>query len=235
MPTLGSAQKTVLIADGRAPVRTRFVAALESAGHRTASAASAAETLALLRADAARLDLVILDLRVGDHDGLGFVRDIRRLDDGLPLLVFSGSLGSARDVRDLAELGVAGYLNEWSPEAQILPAIAPHLFPDNFNRRGSPRVIMGIPVAYRFSNTIAAAVTLNLGKGGVAIRTMSPLDPASRARVRFRLPNFKRDVDTEARVTWADRRVGMGLEFERIDAADQRAIDEFVDGQRDGD
>ena len=36
--------------------------------------------------------------------------------------------------------------------------IAPHLFPDNFNRRGSPRVVLGIPVAYRFGNTIAAAL-----------------------------------------------------------------------------
>ena len=57
----------------------------------------------------------------------------------------------------------------------------------------------GIPVAYRFGNTIAAALTLNLSKGGVAIRTMSPLQgsaklqravPAARieARHRGRMP-----------------------------------------------
>jgi uncharacterized protein (TIGR02266 family) len=74
-------------------------------------------------------------------------------------------------------------------------------------------------------------VTLNLGKGGVAIRTMSPLESSARARVRFRLPNSKRDVDAEARVAWSDRRVGMGLQFERIDSADQTAVEEFVDGQ----
>ena len=86
-------------------------------------------------------------------------------------------------------------------------------------------------MAYRFGNTIAAAVTLNLGRGGLAIRTMSPLESATRARVRFRLPNSKRDVDADARVAWSDRRVGMGMQFERIDAADQAAVEEFVDAQ----
>jgi uncharacterized protein (TIGR02266 family) len=111
----------------------------------------------------------------------------------------------------------------------ILPSLAPHLFPDNFNRRGSPRVVLGIPVAYRFGNTIAAALTLNLSKGGVAIRTMSPLDQHAKVRVRFRLPGSKLDVEADSRVAWSDRRVGMGLQFEKADPADQAAIDEFVD------
>jgi hypothetical protein len=36
-------------------------------------------------------------------------------------------------------------------------------------------------------------------------------------------------VDLESRVTWSDRRVGMGLQFEKVDSADQAAIDEFVE------
>jgi uncharacterized protein (TIGR02266 family) len=84
-------------------------------------------------------------------------------------------------------------------------------------------------VAYRFGNTIAAALTLNLSKGGVAIRTMSPLQSGSKVRVRFRLPGSKRDVEAESRVSWSDRRVGMGLQFEKVEAPDQAAIDEFVD------
>ena len=70
----------------------------------------------------------------------------------------------------------------------ILPSLAPHLFPDNFNRRGSPRVVLGIPIQYRFGNTIAAALTLNLSHGGIAIRTTSPLDSGSKIKVRFRMP-----------------------------------------------
>jgi uncharacterized protein (TIGR02266 family) len=232
MTAPGSAHKTVLIADDTASVRDRFTQALEAAGHQAFAVRSAAELLARVRADLAEIDLILIDLSL-PPGGLDLIRSIRRLDNGrLPILVFSGTIGGAREIRELADLGVAGYVNEFSPAAQILPALAPHLFPDNFNRRGSDRVVLGIPVAYRYSNTIAAAVTLNLGKGGVAIRTMSPLEAAARARIRFRLPNSKRDVDTEARVTWSDRRVGMGLEFERIDPADQTAIDDFVGRQR---
>jgi uncharacterized protein (TIGR02266 family) len=232
MTMAGAVHKTVLIADDTPFVRERFRAAIEQAGHRAFTVKSAAELLARVRADLPEIDLVMVDLRLPHAGGADLVRSIRKLDGGrLPILVFSGTISGASEVRDLATLGIAGYVNEYSASQQILPSLAPHLFPDNFDRRTSPRVPLGIPVAYRFGNTIAAAVTLNLSRGGLAIRTMSPLDSATRARVRFRLPNSKRDVDADARVAWSDRRVGMGMQFERIDAADQSAVEEFVDAQ----
>ena len=158
------------------------------------------------------------------------VRGLRKIDEGrLTLLVFSGTISSAEEVRELASLGVAGYINEYSAVQHILPSLAPHLFPDSFNRRGSPRVVLGIPIAYRFGNTIATALTLNLSRGGIAVRTTSPLEIGGRARLRFRLPGGKRELDVEARVAWCDRRTGMGLQFERVEGPDQEAIDEFVD------
>ena len=169
--------KTVIVADDTAFVRDRFATALEGAGHKALTVKSAAELLARVRADLAQIDLIVLDLRLPHAAGVELVRSIRKLDDGrLPILVFSGTIASADEVRELAALGVAGYVNEYSAVQHILPSLAPHLFPDNFNRRGSPRVVLGIPVAYRFGNTIAAALTLNLSKGGIAIRTMSPLE-----------------------------------------------------------
>jgi uncharacterized protein (TIGR02266 family) len=224
------ATKTVVIADDTAFVRDRFRTAVEGAGHKAIAVKSAAELLARVRADLERIDLIVLDLRLPHAPGVDLVRSVRKLDDGrLPILIFSGTIASAEEVRDLAALGVAGYVNEYSAVQHILPSLAPHLFPDNFNRRGSPRVVLGIPVAFRFGNTIAAALTLNLSKGGVAIRTMSPLQGGSKVRVRFRLPGSKRDVEAEGRVAWSDRRVGMGLQFERVESIDQAAIDEFVD------
>jgi uncharacterized protein (TIGR02266 family) len=231
MTPAGGATKTVVIADDTAFVRDRFRLALEEAGHRAITVKSAVELLARVRADLDELDLVVLDLRLPNAAGIELVRGIRRLDEGrLSIVVFSGTIGSAEEVRELASLGVAGYVNEYSAAQHILPSLAPHLFPDSFNRRSSPRVVLGIPVAYRFGNTIAAALTLNLSRGGLAIRTTSPLEAGGRARVRFRLPGGQKDVDAEARVAWSDRRVGMGLQFERVEPADQHAIDAFVDG-----
>ena len=230
MTTTAQTSKTVLVADDTAFVRDRFKVALESAGHRAVTVKSAAELLARVRADLETLDLLVIDLRLPHATGLEVVRSIRKMDEGrLPILVFSGTVTSAIEVRELAALGIAGYVNEYSAVQHILPSLAPHLFPDNFNRRGGPRVVLGIPIAYRFGNTIAAALTLNLSRGGMAIRTTSPLDRDASVRVRFRLPGSKRDIDADARVCWSDQRTGMGLEFERVEGDDQTSIDDFVD------
>lgn len=231
MTSSPSSAKTVVIADDTGFVRDRFKTALEQAGHRAITVRSAVELLARVRADLDRIDLVLVDLRLPNAPGVDLVRGLRKIDEGrVPVLVFSGTIATAEEVRQLAGLGVAGYINEYSAVTHILPSLAPHLFPDSFNRRGSPRVVLGIPVAYRFGNTIATALTLNLSRGGIAVRTTSPLEIGGRARLRFRLPGGKRELEVEARVAWSDRRTGMGLQFERVEAADQSAIDEFVDG-----
>jgi uncharacterized protein (TIGR02266 family) len=224
------ATKTVVIADDTAFVRDRFRAAVEAAGHRAIAVKSAAELLARVRSDRNHIDLIVLDLRLPQSPGVELVRALRDADGGhVPLLIFSGTIANADEVRQLATLGVAGYVNEYSAVQHILPSLAPHLFPDNFNRRSSPRVVLGIPIQYRFNNTIAAALTLNLSRGGIAIRTTSPLESGSRIRVRFRMPGSKRDVEAEGRVAWSDRRVGMGIQFEKVDPTNQIIIDNFVD------
>jgi uncharacterized protein (TIGR02266 family) len=222
--------KTIIVADDTAFVRDRFRTALENAGHKVVAVKSAAELLARIRADLGQIDLIVLDLRLPHAPGVDLVRSIRKLDEGrLAILIFSGTIASADEVKELAALGVAGYVNEYSAVQHILPSLAPHLFPDNFNRRGSPRVVLGIPIQYRFGNTIAAALTLNLSHGGIAIRTTSPLDGGAKIKVRFRMPGSKRDIDAEGRIAWSDRRVGMGVQFETVDPASQTLIDNFVD------
>jgi len=230
MTSTSVSTKTVVVADDTAFVRDRFRTAVENAGHKAVIVKSAAELLARIRADLEHIDLIVVDLRLPHAPGVDLIRSIRKLDDGrLPVLIFSGTIANADEVRELAALGVAGYVNEYSAVQHILPSLAPHLFPDNFNRRGSPRVVLGIPIQYRFGNTIAAALTLNLSHGGIAIRTTSPLENAARIRVRFRMPGSKKDIDGEGRVAWSDRRVGMGIQFEKVDEANQAIIDNFVD------
>jgi uncharacterized protein (TIGR02266 family) len=222
--------KTVVIADDTAFVRDRFQTALEHAGHRAIAVKNAAELLTQVRSDSDNIDLIVLDLRLSNTPGVDLVRTLRKVDDGrLPILIFSGTIASADEVRDLSTLGIAGYVNEYSAAQHILPSLAPHLFPDSFNRRSSPRVVLGIPVQYRFGNTIAAALALNLSHGGIAIRTTSPLDAGTKIKVRFRTPGSKRDIDVEGRVAWSDRRVGMGIQFEKVDASSQTLVDTFVD------
>jgi uncharacterized protein (TIGR02266 family) len=230
MASTSVSTKTVVVADDTAFVRDRFRTTIEQGGHKAIVVKTAAELLARVRADLDQIDLIIVDLRLPHAPGVDLIRAIRKLDDGrLPVLIFSGTITSADEVRELAALGVAGYLNEYSAVQHILPSLAPHLFPDNFNRRSSPRVVLGIPIQYRFGNTIAAALTLNLGHGGIALRTTSPLDNGARIKVRFRMPGSKKDIDAEGHVAWSDRRVGMGIQFEIVDPGNQAIIDNFVD------
>jgi uncharacterized protein (TIGR02266 family) len=223
------AVKSVLVADDTAFVRDRFRSALESAGHHVSTVGSATELLALVRESGSQVDLVVLDLRLPQSHGASLVRTLREISGfHAPIVVFSGTIASAGEVRELASLDVAGYINEYTAVQHIVPSLAPHLFPGQYKRRSSPRVVVGISVAYRFANTIAAALTLNISRGGLAIRTTSPLDPGTLVRVRFRLPGGRKEVDADARVCWTDRRLGMGLQFTRLERDDQAAIADFV-------
>jgi uncharacterized protein (TIGR02266 family) len=223
------AVKTVLIADDTAFVRDRFKMALEGAGHRAVTVRTGQELLAALQAQQDRIDLVVLDLRLPHGRGIDLVRGLRRVaPEKPPIVVFSGTIANAGEVRDLSSFGVAGYVNEYTGVSHIMPALAPHLFPEHYNRRSSPRVVLGVPITYRVGNAISTSLTLNVSHGGVAIRTTNPLDVASVVRLRFRLPGTKKDVDAEARVAWSDRRVGMGLQFMSIDPPAQAMIDHYV-------
>ena len=221
--------KSVIVADDTAFVRDRFRAALESAGHRASTVGDAAGLLARARDAGAQIDLVVLDLRLPQAQGVSVVRSLRRIEGfHAPIVVFSGTIANAEEVRELSALGVAGYINEYSAVQHIVPALAPHLFPDEYNRRSGPRVVLGVSVSYRLGNTISGALTLNISSGGLAIRTTSPLDRGTELKVRFRLPGASNDIDAEGRVSWSDPRMGMGLRFARISEIDQATIDQFV-------
>ena len=229
-PVTTVAAKTVVVADDTAFVRDRFKSALEGAGHRAVTVSSGTELISRVKADLDKIDLIVVDLRLPQAHGVNLVRQLRRIDPVKPpIVVFSGTIANAAEVRELTALNVAGYVNEYTALQHILPSLAPHLFPGDFNRRTGPRVVLGIPIAYRFGNTIAAAVTLNISKGGVAVRTTSPLEKGAVVKTRFRMPMGKRDIDIDAKVAWSDRRVGMGLEFVNVSADDTAAVAEYVD------
>jgi uncharacterized protein (TIGR02266 family) len=222
------AARTVLVADDTAFVRDRFKSALEAAGHTTVTVQTGHELLEQVRANVSRIDLIVLDLRIPQGNGVTLLQAIRKLDHQAGIVIFSGTIASADEVRQLESLGVVGYVNEYTAVQHILPSLRPHLAQETANRRSSPRVTLGIPVAYRFGNTIAAALTINISHGGLAIRTTSPLAVDTPVRVRFRMPGGKNEIDVETRVAWSDGRLGMGVQFMKIGAADQAQIDQYV-------
>ena len=224
----GLAERTVLVADHTAFVRDRFRAALEAAGHKAITVQTGRELLAQVRANASGIHLIVLDLRIPQGNGVALIDAIRKLDRHSSIVVFSGTIASTDEVRQLETLGVMGYVNEYTAAHHIVPSLLPHLCPDQSNRRSSPRVSLGISVSYRVGNAIATGLTINISHGGLAIRTTNPLAVDTAVRARFRLPGGKQDVEVEARVAWANQRLGMGLQFTRIGTAQQAQIDQYV-------
>jgi len=222
--------KTVIVAVNDAQIRKRFCAALQRAGHHAIEVRTHEELLARVRAPSGAADLVVLDLRIGGP-GAEAAHALRTGEAKTNIVVLSGSVGNATEVRELAGIGIDSYVNEHCADQHILPSLAPRLFPDSFDRRTSNRVTLDLPVAFRFADTIATAPILNLSKGGLGVRTMTPLDAGTKVRVRFRLPGSLRDIDAHSRVAWSDHRAGMGLQFEEVETSDQSLIDEFVDRQ----
>jgi len=230
MTSSSTTRKSVLVAANTPFVRDRFKTALDAAGHRTMVVKSVAQLLAHVRADFDEVDLIVMDLRMPHGDGVSLVKRIRKLDEGrLPILVFTGSVNGVDEVRELAALGVAGYLNEYCAVDHILPTIAPHLFPDTFHRRVDTRVVMGIPISYRIDKTIAAALALNLSRGGMAVRIGKPPARGTVVKVKFALPGSQRELETDGVVCWSDQKAGMGIRFTKVKAADQAVIDGFVE------
>lgn len=223
-----TARKTVVVADDTAFVRDRFRAALEDAGHHVVPIRSGAELLARVREDLDDLDLLVVDLRLPGANGVALVQRLRRIHASKPpIVVFSGTIANAGEVRALGALGVAGYLNEYTAVQHIMPALLPHLSAEGPTPRRWPRAVLAIPVAFRVDNTIATAVTLNISCGGLAIRTASPLPSGTCVRLRFSLPDSG-EIGASARVVWGNERLGMGLEFTDIDDAHRDVIDTFV-------
>ena len=223
------ADRTILVAHRDEAIRERFADALRDARHGYVTADSEHDAREAVADPARPVSLGLVDLGLS-ADGVALVRTLRSAATRpLPIVIFSGSVGAARQVAALASMGISGYVNEHAGREQVLPSLAPHLFPDNFNRRASPRVTLGVPVSYRAGQTIAGAITLDVGKGGLAIRTMNPLPKGSPVHLRFRLPGILADIEADARVSWSDRKVGMGVQFEHLAAADQTVVDAFVD------
>jgi uncharacterized protein (TIGR02266 family) len=222
------AERTVLVADATAFVRDRFKSAIEAAGHKAVTVPSGQEVLAQVRANPSRIDLIVVDLRIPQGKGVALIHAIRKLDRHARIVVFSGTIANADEVRKLETLDVTGYVNEYTAVQHILPSLLPHLCPDQTNKRSSPRVTLGVPVSCRVGNAIAAALTINISHGGLAIRTTNPLAVDTAVRVRFRLPGGKHEIEAEARVAWANQRLGMGLQFTRIGSTHQAQVDHYV-------
>ena len=79
--------QSILIVEDNGSLRRFMAKTLEKVGFRIVQARSGAEAYAALPRD--YYDLVLLDLALGDADGIDILKTIRRQDELLPVIVVS--------------------------------------------------------------------------------------------------------------------------------------------------
>ncbi len=117
---------TVLVVDDEEAVRLVALKSLRAAGLHAFEAADGETGLEVHRAQAGRIDLVLLDLTMPGIGGEETLRRLRALAPSLPVIVMSG-YSEGETMRRCASLGVSGYLAKPFEIADLLARIAPLL------------------------------------------------------------------------------------------------------------
>lgn len=101
---------TVLVVDDQAELRQLFQRVLENQGYRVVTAENGRAGLAAL--EAADPNLILLDMAMPLMDGIGFLRELRRLPGrvaAVPVIILSGMM-SAEQTAAARSLGVVDRL-----------------------------------------------------------------------------------------------------------------------------
>ena len=111
--------KTILVAHRLSAVRERFAAALADARHAYVMVDNSATALDAATSAARPVSLALVDLGLA-RDGIAFVRALREASGRpMPVVIFSGTVGSAAHVAQLSAMNIAGYINEHAATTQI--------------------------------------------------------------------------------------------------------------------
>ena len=120
-PTVRAGRQRVLVVDDEASIRDLLSKTLMSDEYEVDLSSDGQSALERLRATA--YDLLIVDLKMPGMDGLSVIREARRLQTELPVLIITGYSTESTAI-DALNLGVAGYLTKPFRVRQVLAAAA---------------------------------------------------------------------------------------------------------------
>ncbi len=102
-------------------------------------------------------------------------------------------------------------------------------------RRRGRRLPVEVQIQYEHTEDFLTDYTANMSLGGMFIKTDHPLELETRFRLRFRLPDSERSIDTVAVVRWrvppesaGPLTPGMGVRFETLAPADAKAVETLL-------
>ena len=114
-------RKKVLVIDDELDLLSLLMGVLTDEGYQAFSAANGADGVRLNELE--NPDLIILDLRMPEMDGIETLRQIRKKDGKVKVVILTG-YGSPDTIRDAADLNVSEYLSKPFDNEQLLRVIS---------------------------------------------------------------------------------------------------------------
>jgi excisionase family DNA binding protein len=111
----------ILVVDDEVSIRVLMTKTLALAGYDVEAVSEARTALDRLRLGT--YDLLIADLRMPGMDGLALIREARRLQPALPVIIITGYSSESTAI-EAANLGVVGYLVKPFRVPQVLSAVS---------------------------------------------------------------------------------------------------------------
>ena len=99
----------ILVIDDEQGIRNLLDTLLRRKGYDVVLAESGRQGLELFRRE--RPDVIVLDLKMPEMDGLTVLRQIKNLDPGKPVIILTGA-GTAEAERQVQALGVTEYVEK---------------------------------------------------------------------------------------------------------------------------
>jgi PAS domain S-box-containing protein len=109
MPAFGT--ETILVVDDEAFVRDLGTRILTKAGYKVLTAANGKEALDLLLKESTQISLVILDLIMPEMGGKECLKELRKIDPGLKVIIASG-LSADLSTKESRESGARGFVSK---------------------------------------------------------------------------------------------------------------------------
>lgn len=120
-PARAGERPRVLVVDDEASIRELLAKTLALAEYDVDTAPDGRAAIERLRLG--RYDLLIADLKMPGLDGLSLIREARRLDADLPVIIITG-FSTESSAIEAVNLGVSGYLTKPFRVPQVLAAAA---------------------------------------------------------------------------------------------------------------
>jgi type IV pilus assembly protein PilZ len=102
-------------------------------------------------------------------------------------------------------------------------------------RRAHVRLPARFLVEYQHVEDFLIDYSANISIGGMFIQTQRPLPVGTRFRLRFKIPNRARPVETEGVVCWVippdhsgPEKSGMGIKFFELSPSDRKAVEKML-------